>query len=49
MAKKIILVQSNHISARLTTGIINEIIRENTLIIFDNEEKTITLTNIGEK
>lgn len=46
MTKKIILVQSNPISAGLITEIINKIIRESPLIIFDNEEKTVTLRNV---
>lgn len=49
MTKKIILVQSNPISAGLITEIINKIIRESPMIFFDNEEKTVTLTNIGGK
>lgn len=46
MAKKIISVQSNPISAGLITEIINKIIRESPLIIFDNEEKPVTLRNV---
>ena len=46
MTKKIILVQSNPISAGLITEIINKIIRESPLIIFDNEEKPVTLRNV---
>lgn len=46
MTKKIILVQSNPISAGLITEIINKIIRESPLIIFDNEEKSVTLRNV---
>ena len=52
MTKKIILVQSNPISAGLITEIINKIIRESPLIIFDNEEKTSNIkkcSKIGGK